>query len=193
MNILGSIMGKILGHSARASEANANASERCIPAILDEWARSASGGELRSLCEADRAGDLAKVLRAMSAALHPRPRAGAVDRFIETAAAHGARRRAQGVHEACLFEEYDFLGAAVPHGLRSCRTAPLAPEDLLALEGGLTTAILAGLRGFHRGEFERRGTWAEALSRTASESADMAQGAAPLARQEPPASPESRR
>ena len=29
----------------------------------------------------------------------------------------------------------------------------------------ITTAILAGLRGFHRGEFERRGTWADVLAR----------------------------
>ncbi|HEU4722077.1 MAG TPA: hypothetical protein VFS59_12000 [Gemmatimonadaceae bacterium] len=139
--------------------------ERCIPAILDEWGRAAAGGELRALCDEDRAGDLAAVLSAMSNALRPRPVPGAVDQFIEAAAAHGARRRAQGVHEACLFEEYDYLGSAVPHGLRVCHIAPLAPEDLLALEGGLTTAILAGLRGFHRGEFERRGTWAEVLAR----------------------------
>jgi len=153
--------------------------EQCIPAILDEWGRAAAEGELRTLCDEDRVGDLAVVLRAMSTALHPRPRPGAVDHFIEIAAAHGARRRAQGLHEACLFEEYDFLGAAVPHGLRACRTPPLAPEDLVALEGGLTTAILAGLRGFHRGEFERRGTWAEVLARTANESSDHGTGAPP--------------
>jgi len=146
--------------------------ERCIPAILDVWDRAAAGGELRALCEEDRAGDLAAVLRAMSGALHPRPVPGAVDQFIEIAAAHGARRRAQGVHEACLFEEYDYLGAAVPHGLRACETPPLAPEDLVALEGGLTTAILAGLRGFHRGEFERRGTWADVLAQSVSDAGD---------------------
>ena len=73
------------------------------------------------------------------------------------------------MHEACLFEEYDHLGAAVPHALRACETPPLAPEDLVALEGGLTTAILAGLRGFHRGEFERRGTWAAVMARTADD------------------------
>lgn len=146
--------------------------DRCIPAILAEWERAAAGGELRALCQEDRAGDLASVLRAMSVALHPHPEPGAVDRFIETAAAHGARRRTQGVHEACLFEEYDYLGSAVPHGLRLCQSAPLAPEDLLALEGGLTTAILAGLRGFHRGEFERRGTWADVLARSVSDADD---------------------
>jgi hypothetical protein len=146
--------------------------ERCIPAILEVWTRAAAGGELRALCEQDRVGDLAAVLRAMSSALRPRPRPGAVDQFIETAAAHGARRRAQGVHEACLFEEYDYLGTAVPHGLRACGSAPLAPEDLMALEGGLTTAILAGLRGFHRGEFERRGTWADVLAQTISDTDD---------------------
>lgn len=146
--------------------------ERCIPAILDVWARAAAGGELRALCAEDQVGDLAAVLRAMSSALHPRPMPGAVDQFIEIAAAHGARRRAQGVHEACLFEEYDYLGLAVPHGLRACETAPLAPEELMALEGGLTTAILAGLRGFHRGEFERRGTWADVLARSVSDADD---------------------
>jgi hypothetical protein len=147
--------------------------ERCIPAILAEWDRAAAEGELRALGDEDRVGDLAAVLRAMSVALRPRPISGAVDQFIETAAAHGARRRAQGVHEACLFEEYDYLGTAVPTGLRICETAPLPPEDLVALEGGLTTAILAGLRGFHRGEFERRGTWAEVLAQTAGEAAQM--------------------
>jgi len=146
--------------------------ERCIPAILDEWRRAAAAGELHALCDEDRVGDLADVLRAMSVALRPRAVPGAVDQFIETAAAHGARRRAQGVHEACLFEEYDHLGTAVPHGLRACESAPLAPEDLVALEGGLTTAILAGLRGFHRGEFERRGTWADVLARTADDAHD---------------------
>jgi hypothetical protein len=146
--------------------------ERCIPAILGEWVRTASGGELSALCEEDRVGDLAAVLRAMSTALTPHPMPGAVDQFIEVAAAHGARRRAQGVHEACLFEEYDHLGTAVPHGLRACETPPLAPEDLVALEGGLTTAILAGLRGFHRGEFERRGTWADVLARTAHDAGE---------------------
>ena len=147
--------------------------DRCIPAILAEWGQAAAGGELRALCDEDRVGELAAVLRALSVALHPRPVPGAVDQFIETAAAHGARRRAQGMHEACLFEEYDFLGTAVPHGLRACRIAPLAPEDLLALEGGLTTAILAGLRGFHRGEFERRGTWEEVMARTANDAVQM--------------------
>lgn len=150
--------------------------EQCVPAILTEWERRAATGELRALCDAERAGDLAAVLRAMAEALRPRPAVGAVDGFIETAAAHGARRRAQGIHEACLFEEYDFLGAAVPHALRGCQAVPLAPEDLLALEGGLTTAILAGLRGYHRGEFERRGGWADALARTASDSADLEVG-----------------
>src|SRR5215207_1888064 len=135
----------MLGMSARL----ADTLEQCIPAILDEWGRAAAEGELRTLCDEDRAGDLAAVLRAMSTALHPRPLPGAVDQFIEIAAAHGARRRAQGVHEACLFEEYDYLGAAVPHGLRA----------------------------FHRGEFERRGTWAEVMARTASESSDHGAGA----------------
>jgi hypothetical protein len=156
--------------------------ERCVPAILREWERRASAGELRSLCEGERAGDLAAVLQAMSAALTPRPHAGAVDAFIEIAAAHGARRRAQKVHEACLFEEYDFLGAAVPHALRDCQTSPLGPEDLVALEGALTTAILAGLRGYHRGEFERRGTWADALARLASDSTDLTMDEAALRR-----------
>jgi hypothetical protein len=150
--------------------------ERCISPILHEWERRASAGELRSLCASERAGDLAAVLHAMGAALAPRAAAGAVDTFIEIAAAHGARRRVQGVHEACLFEEYDLLGAAVPHALRECLLAPLPPEDMLALEGALTTAILAGLRGYHRGEFERRGTWADALARTASDSADLGEG-----------------
>jgi hypothetical protein len=101
--------------------------------------------------------------------LHDAGIAGATVLLGVDGTAHGARRRAQGVHEACLFEEYDYLGSAVPHGLRACAIAPLAPEDLLALEGGLTTAILAGLRGFHRGEFERRGTWEEVLARAAGE------------------------
>jgi len=151
---------------------------RCMSPILHEWERRASTGELRVLCASDRAGDLAAVLHAMGDALAPRPGAGAVDAFIEIAAAHGARRRVQGVHEACLFEEYDFLGAAVPHALRECLLAPLPPEDMLALEGALTTAILAGLRGYHRGEFERRGTWADALARTANDSADLGAGVA---------------
>lgn len=146
--------------------------ERCIPAILDEWLRAAAAGELRALCNEDRVGDLDTVLRAMSVALRPRAVPGAVDQFIEAAAAHGARRRAQGVHEACLFEEYDYLGTAVPHGLRICETAPLAPEDIVALEGGLTTAILAGLRGFHRHEFERRGTWADVMARAAQDAGE---------------------
>ena len=146
--------------------------ERCVPAILDEWGHSAAAGELRVLCAEDRVGDLAAVLHAMSVALRPHALPGAVDLFIETAAAHGARRRAQGVHEACLFEEYDHLGTAVPRGLRACESAPLAPEDIAALEGGITTAILAGLRGFHRGEFERRGTWADVLARTADDVGD---------------------
>src|SRR5215218_8750229 len=102
--------------------------ERCTSAILHEWERRASAGELRSLCTTDRAGDLAAVLHAMGEALAPRPGAGAVDAFIEIAAAHGARRRVQGVHEACLFEEYDLLGTAVPQALRECLLAPLAPE-----------------------------------------------------------------
>ena len=146
--------------------------ERCIPAILDAWLRAAAAGELRALCNEDRVGDLDTVLRAMSVALRPRAVPGAVDQFIEAAAAHGARRRAQGVHEACLFEEYDYLGTAVPHGLRICETAPLAPEDIVALEGGLTTAILAGLRGFHRHEFERRGTWADVMARAAQDAGE---------------------
>ena len=155
--------------SARLAEALGH----CLPAILHEWERRAAAGELRVVCQSDRAGDLADVLRAICAALEPDPVEGAVDAFIEVAAAHGARRRLQGVHEACLFEEYDFLGTAVPHALRECRIAPLSPQDLLMLEGALTTAILAGLRGYHRGEFERRGTWADALARTARDSTDL--------------------
>lgn len=147
--------------------------ERCLPAILHEWEDRASAGELGSVCQSDRAGDLADVLRAICAALEPHPSEGAVDAFIAVAAAHGARRRLQGVQEACLFEEYDFLGTAVPHALRECRIAPLTPQDLVTLEGALTTAILAGLRGYHRGEFERRGTWADVLASTARDSTDL--------------------
>lgn len=149
--------------------------ERCIPLVLNEWHRHAHAGELEALCDADRAGDLAEVLRTMAAALGPlREGTDAVDDFIETAAAHGARRRAQGVGERCLFEEYDLLGTTVPVALRNCPdAAPLAAEDLVAIEGGLTTAILAGLRGFHRGEFERRGAWSETLARAVSEASEL--------------------
>ena len=52
-------------------------------------------------------------------------------------------------------------------------TTPMRPEDLIALEGGLTTAILAGLRGFHRGEFERRAPWPETLARMVDESSEL--------------------
>jgi hypothetical protein len=159
--------------------------ERCLPAILHEWEDRASAGELRSVCQSDRAGDLADVLRAICAALEPNPSAGAIDAFIEIAAAHGARRRLQGVQEACLFEEYDFLGTAVPHALRTCQIAPLTPQDLLTLEGALTTAILAGLRGYHRGEFERRGTWADVLASTARDSTDLGSAPPPEPRRQP--------
>ena len=71
----------------------------------------------------------------------------------------------------------------MPDGLRACDIAPLAPEDLLALEGGLTTAILAGLRGFHRGEFERRGTWADVLARTAHDAGDFRESGGPGVRE----------
>ena len=151
--------------------------ERCIPNILAEWARRAQGSELEAISDEDRAGDLASVLGTMSAALGPPlPGSRAVDDFIEAAAAHGARRQAQGIDEACLFAEYDLLGAAVPHVLGTYQGAEgmLAPEDLVTLEGSMTTAILAGLRGFHRGEFERRGTWPEALARTVSEASELA-------------------
>lgn len=151
---------------------------QCIPTILDEWARRARGSEIESICADDREGNLADVLLAMSVALGPhQPGSHAVDDFIETAAAHGARRRSQGIHEACLFEEYDLLGAALPHAMRVCQERPLAPEDVLVLEGGLTTAILAGLRGFHRGELERRGPWTDTLARVASEASALSSGA----------------
>ncbi|HEX7977499.1 MAG TPA: hypothetical protein VF461_02795 [Gemmatimonadaceae bacterium] len=163
----------VLALTANMSARLADILERCLPSILHEWELRAAAGELRAVCQSDRAGDLADVLRAICTALQPDPAAGAIDAFIEVAAAHGARRRVQGVHEACLFEEYDFLGTAVPHALRECRVAPLTPEDLLTLEGALTTAILAGLRGYHRGEFERRGIWADVLARTARDSTDL--------------------
>jgi hypothetical protein len=151
--------------------------DRCIPTVLDEWGRKAHSGELVTLCESDRIGDLPQVLRAMAAALRPacEGAAGTVDDFIETAAAHGARRREQGVRESCLFEEYDLLGTAIPYALRGCPGTPhLSSEELVSLEGGLTTAILAGLRGFHRGEFERRGAWSETIARVAIEASEIA-------------------
>lgn len=149
--------------------------DRCLSNVLDTWGRSARSGELEALCESERVGDLANVLHAMAAAFRPVPEgAGTVDDFIETAAAHGARRRSQGVGEICLFEEYELLGTALPVALRACPDVPhLTPEELVSLEGGLTTAILAGLRGFHRGEFERRGAWDETLARVVSEAAEM--------------------
>ena len=119
--------------------------QRCVPDILDEWGRRARGSELEAIGDADRAGDLAAVLETMAAALGPYlPGTHAVDDFIETAAAHGARRQAQGIDESCLFHEYELLGAAVPHALRRCEGTkrPLTPEELVMLEGGLTTAIL---------------------------------------------------
>jgi hypothetical protein len=162
--------------------------DQCIPAVLDEWGRSARSGELEALCEADRAGELANVLRAMAAAFRPlRDGAGTVDDFIETAAAHGARRRSQGMGESCLFEEYDLLGSALPRALRTCPGAPqLSPDEFVSLEGGLTTAILAGLRGFHRGEFERRGAWDETLARAVSEASEMGTRNTPPTRHFPP-------
>jgi hypothetical protein len=150
--------------------------ERSIPGILAEWARCAKGSELEAIGDDEREGDLKKVLSAMSMALGPLdPESRAVDEFIETAAAHGARRQAQGIREACLFEEYDLLGAVMPNVLRACESVEgaLEPEDLVTLEGGLTTAILAGLRGFHRVEFERRGVWPETLARVASEASEL--------------------
>jgi hypothetical protein len=61
--------------------------------------------------------------------------------------------------------------------------AALAPEDLVAPEGALTTAILAGLRGFHRSEFERRGAWIETLARVVSETSELAPGGTDQRRQ----------
>jgi hypothetical protein len=149
--------------------------EHCIPDIIEEWGQRAHHGELGSICAEERVADLAQVLQAMSAALDPhRVGSRAVDDFIEIAAAHGARRSSQGIRESCLFEEYDLLGVSVPLALRRCLGAQLAPEDLESLEGGLTTAILAGLRGFHRGEFERRGSWPEAMARAATEAKELA-------------------
>jgi len=149
--------------------------DRCIPTALDEWGGRVRSGELAALDDSDRAGDLAQVLRAMATALRPqREGAGAVDDFIETAAAHGARRRAQGVGESCLFEEYDQLGSALPVALHAHPGAPaLTPEEIVSLEGVLTTAILAGLRGYHRGEFERRAPWQETVARVVSEASEM--------------------
>ncbi|MEO8562480.1 MAG: hypothetical protein ABI601_10420 [bacterium] len=147
--------------------------DRCIPLVLAEWALRAHTGELEALGESERPGDLDAVLRAMAAALRPLSDGSGtvVDDFIETAAAHGARRRTQGVDESCLFADYDLLGSALPLALRACPDAgTLSPEELIALEGGLTTAILAGLRGFHRGEFERRGSWHETLARVSEAS-----------------------
>jgi hypothetical protein len=159
---------------------------QCIPTILDEWARRARGSEIESICAEEREGNLAEVLRAMSLALGPhQPGSRAVDEFIETAAVHGARRRSQGIRETCLFEEYDLLGAAMPHAMRACQEGPLAPEDLLMLEGGLTTAILAGLRGFHRGELERRGPWTDTLARVVNEASELSSGAANPPRSDP--------
>ena len=159
---------------------------QCIPTILDEWARRARGSELESICAEEREGDLAEVLRAMSLALEPHQAGShAVDDFIETAAAHGARRRSQGINETCLFEEYDLLGAAMPHAMRACQEGPLAPEDLLALEGGVTTAILAGLRGFHRGELERRGPWTDTLARVVTEATELSSGVGDSPRPQP--------
>jgi hypothetical protein len=147
---------------------------RCIPDILDEWGQRAHHGELASIRAEERAGDLGQVLHAMCAALDPhRVGSGVVDDFIEVAAAHGARRSSQGIRESCLFEEYDLLGASVPLALRRCLGAQLSPEDLVSLEGGLTTAILAGLRGFHRGEFERRGSWPETIARAVTEAGEL--------------------
>jgi hypothetical protein len=68
------------------------------------------------------------------------------------------------------------LGAALPHAMRACQEGPLAPEELLVLEGGLTTAILAGLRGFHRGELERRGPWTDTLARVVNEASELSSG-----------------
>jgi len=161
---------------------------QCIPTILDEWARRARGSEIESICAEEREGNLADVLRAMSLALGPyQPGSRAVDDFIEMAAVHGARRRSQGIREECLFEEYDLLGAAMPHAMRACQAKPLAPEDVLVLEGGLTTAILAGLRGFHRGELERRGPWSDTLARVVTEASELSSGAADSPRSNPPA------
>jgi hypothetical protein len=149
--------------------------DSCIPTVLEEWGRRARFGELEALCESERIGGLQDVLRAMAAAFDPsREGTGTVDDFIEAAAAHGARRRSQGVGESCLFEEYELLGTALPLALRTCPDVlDLTPEELVSLEGGLTTAILAGLRGFHRGEFERRGAWHETLARVVSEASEM--------------------
>jgi hypothetical protein len=85
------------------------------------------------------------------------------DRTLRIAASHGEHRRAQGLGEDILFEDIDLFGRAVLSQLSELDPEVLESEAYGRVDGVLSLACMASLRGYHRQTFEEMGRWPNTL------------------------------
>ena len=93
-----------------------------------------------------------------------RPSEGAPERcrsMLHAAAEHGEERLREGFDDSLLFRELYLLRTAIWHYVHQHPAGSSAEgfEAILRIDGALTLAVRASVRGFHRPTYETRGEW----------------------------------
>ena len=103
---------------------------------------------------------------ACTLALTPSPQGGLCRRMLESAALHGYTRRDQGLPDAILLRELGLVRQAIwldLHERYGAQAADAIAEVILRIDRAFTLAYQGSLRGYFRAEFERLGSWPDAI------------------------------
>ena len=141
------------------------------PEIMRLWAEVIQEPPLRLPPEHDL-GELPEIVYDLIevSLLHPHDIA-AHEQKIADAVRHGERRRAAGVAEGVIWEEFAALREALRRYLARCRVPRWKHrEALIRLDMAMSVAELAAIRGYHREAFERAGLWPTLIGQLARES-----------------------
>ena len=88
---------------------------------------------------------------------------------VEAALEHGARRRAHDFPDAVLLTEYYLLREAIWRYVARTFPAQVANDAILRIDSAIMLATRATLIGYHREEYEERGSWSSVVDRLVEE------------------------
>jgi hypothetical protein len=135
--------------------------------IMEDWQRLARAQPWYCLPGTDRSGLLRDVLLGLvDAAICEPSDESAHRRKVSAAWKHGQRRRAQGVPEHLIFNEYHLLRQALWYYLiTTFGPTEEITDAIMRVDVALTVATNASLWGYHKDEIDALGRWDEGMER----------------------------
>ena len=141
-----------------------------VPDILREWEAITHEEPWVSLPKTYRVDNLPDVtIGLFEASLCDPASRDAQREKIEAALEHGARRRAHEFPDAVLLTEYYLLREAIWRYLGRTFPDKVANDAILRIDSAIMLATRATLIGYHREEYEQRGSWDTTVDRLVEE------------------------